>query len=274
MYDIQDTSLLVTILQGNTIHTTPACKKYRSLVNLTPGRSLAKKYTDYSDVFEQIVKNRKYCVSRLALQYAKPNTQFVILAAGIDALSLYLASKRHDIVLFETDINLMKEKTKLLYKSSPKLSKLIHCITADIAKPKLFHKKLVQHGFDPTLPTVIVAEGISYYITKNIFWNTIKTLTHPKLENKLIFEHSIPVRYVHPSTRYLLRFGFGTITKNVDVQPLTYYSHHTINAEVKKIGGNVINHHTMKSIEKCRFGKNVKFTHNNDIGIEICSATI
>ena len=274
MYDIQDTSLLVTILQGNAIHTTPVCKKYQSLVNLIPGRALAKKYIDYSNVFEQIIKNRKYCISRLALQYAKPNTQFVILAAGIDTLSLYLASKRCDIIIFETDINLMKEKTKLLYKSSPSLSKSIHCITADITKPKLFHKKLVQHGFDPTLPTVIVAEGISYYITKNIFWNTIKTFTHPKLENKLILEYSIPIRYVHPSTRHLLKFGLGTITKNVDIQPLTYYSHHVINTEVKKIGGNVINHHTMMSIEKCRFGKNIRFIHNNDIGIEICSANI
>src|SRR5438477_4442092 len=82
--------------------------------------------------------------------------QVVILAAGIDALSVEVASLYPNSKVFDVDKYSMKEKEEYLNGTCSNI-KFLEC---DITNIELLNKCLAENGYNCNEPCIIIFEGI------------------------------------------------------------------------------------------------------------------
>ena len=101
-------------------------------------------------------------------------TQYVILGAGLDTFAF--RNTDENIEIYELDHpdtgRYKKEKIKEL---EPVIPKNVHFVSIDFNKDNLIDV-LLNAGFDRTVPTVFSILGVTYYLTLEIFENTLKML--------------------------------------------------------------------------------------------------
>ena len=268
---LSDTSAFVTLLAGREVHTSPASLRYLDMLDLSPGEDLLRRCYEVWPHLDQLVKNRKKCVLEETLECISAGArQVVILGSGIDTLSLEIVSRVSDVAVYELDTDNLDAKQSLLNEAAPEDADRVACVTADLGRAAEAVTKTVAAGWRSDIPSVLVLEGISYYLREPAMWEIIRRFG-TGAENDIILEYIIPARYIAPERVHIPDDVFDTIQEYMST-PLAISRMDP--ARIREIaagtGGHVLRRHTMHSMEKSRTGTNRHFPTESSGWIEVC----
>ena len=132
-----------------------------------------------------------FCESRLE-SFAKKHgsIQYVICGAGSDTFSFRNAND--NIEVFEIDHpDTQRYKLEKIKELEWKQPKNVHFVPVDFEKERM-NQKLLDAGFDPEKKTFFSILGVSYYLTLEVFSDTLKQMSElSSLESAVAFDYPI-----------------------------------------------------------------------------------
>lgn len=135
------------------------------------GRRIAARCERVWPHYGEVVRNRKACIKGLAMRCLRGGRtrQVVILGAGLDPLSVEIAALTgYSAVSYEIDATGARRKRRLMEEASAAAAGCVRHVTADLeeAGPGRITSALERRGWRADMPTLVVAEGVSYYLRK------------------------------------------------------------------------------------------------------------
>ncbi len=254
------------------IHTSPIAKKFLKKLNLDSGRALFEKCNQFWSHYSEVIKNRKSTICSVINAAITQNeaTQVIIFGAGFDALSLEISSWSKNCKVFEIDVANMNLKKNLINNVDSSLADSIKCITMDISNPCDVQSNLTRHGWRKDLPSLILFEGISYYLKSSVLWKIIAGFTASTHSNRVIMEYFLPAEKISKQYTTIAEYPFSLIASESDLASITRYELKEIKTQIKKLDGVLLQHFTMQKMEKNRTLQNTIFQANQNGWIEIC----
>jgi len=207
----------------------------------------------------QAVTNRKYFVRRHAVEFLAQcqtnhqQAQVIILAAGISPLSVELASLFPSCTIFDVDTHGMNEKKQYLKNICPNIC----FITGDITDIALLQAKLTQSGWKTSDPTLVVIEGIVYYLTESDLKNILRFFAGFNV--RLIVDFVLKPEYVHEKTRIFGVEVFRKIKESVGLDFVNFYAPDYFMDLLNECGFNNLQRYTMDEIQLERTGNKKPF---------------
>ena len=258
--------------EDGAVHTSRASQEFRSRLDASAGRELLQQCDAAWPHYSEIVRNRKHCILTLSTKLLNDGiNQAAILGAGFDTLSLELATHT-DATIFDIDMADMNAKSDMIRSASPALCNRIRCITADISNFEAMAEKLSNAEWS-NAPSLIIIEGLSYYISKSNLWNMIQNL-RSDTKTDIILEYLLPKDQIPYSDRHASEGAFDVIFKKFNLPPLTRYDSDDIKSGIARLGGIVHDTYDMTRMEKDRTGKNDLCDSSKNNWIEICHASL
>jgi O-methyltransferase involved in polyketide biosynthesis len=155
-----------------------------------------------SPLFKEVMLLRKrmvrYLVRQLMIQH--PRQQVCILAAGLDPLGLQMAEYFPEQLtsIYEIDNANMPEKQELYAAVSFNDARL-HILDMDITHTHRMMESLINAGYVPHQPTLIVFEGIMHYIAEEQFLRVMRCFCSRTRNNAVIMDYAVPEEEMSPS---------------------------------------------------------------------------
>lgn len=129
--------------------------------------------------------------SRLA-DFAKANgkVQYVICGAGSDTFAF--RNDNEDIEIFEIDHpDTQRYKLEKIRELEWNLRPNVHYVPVDFEKERMCDK-LLASGFDPNVKTFFSILGVTYYLTLDVFTDTLRQMAElSALGSELVFDYPI-----------------------------------------------------------------------------------
>ncbi|HUT06448.1 MAG TPA: class I SAM-dependent methyltransferase [Nitrosopumilaceae archaeon] len=273
---LASTSALVLLWGGAEIHKSKLSQNYRKLIDLNSGRKLIAKCNKVWDHYDQVIKNRKNCILNIVNNVLSNNDmqQVVILGAGLDSLSLEIWSHFNSVRIFEVDNSNMEFKKNIIDEIDPSLSGHIKHITFDLSLPKELLNSMKNYGFQRTKPTLVVAEGFSYYMDEKKFWNIMEKFQTPNKQNNIILEYLIPQKMISENRVVIPNKIFKIIGSEFGLESITHYFKEEIQNKILNLNGKIIANYNLKQMERQRTNENQYFKNDKSGWIEVCHAVI
>ena len=258
------------------IHTSVIAKRFLNQLNLDSGKNLFVKCKKFWPHYGEVVKNRKSCILDLVKNAIteKKIEQVIIFGAGYDALSLEISSWSKNCGIFEIDIANMDTKKNLIDSLDLSLSNSIRCITLDMFKLDRIVSTLIKHGWNKDIPSIVIFEGISYYLSRDILWKIIEKFNTATHYNRILLEYLVPNKKISKQRIPIAEYPFHLIAIESDLINITKYNLEEIMAHLNKHDGILLQHCDMKKMEKNRTLQNIIFKTKQDGWIEICEFLI
>ena len=268
---LSDTSAFVTLLAGREVHTSPHTLRYLDMMDLSPGDDLIRKCLRVWPHLDQLVKNRKRCILDETLECLSGGIgQVVILGSGIDTLSLEVVSRTEGVAVYELDTDNMDTKRRLLDEAAPELAGRIRCVTADLGRPSEAAARAAKAGWRADVPSVLVLEGVSYYLGERILWDIIRQCGAGS-ENHVILEYLVPFDSIEPERAHIPDDVFDAIGEYLsDRLDIYRLDHNMVRKRAAEIGGRMVRRHTMHTMEIRRTGATCHFPTERSGWIEVC----
>lgn len=263
---------MVTLLTGDEIHTSDIAKRFLGMLDLEPVRPFVEGCLDFWPHYDHLVKNRKSCILGLACDAISSDKirQVIVPGAGLDPLSLEIHARHADCKIFEIDVANMDAKAELLRHVDPSIPDSIRCITGDLSDPETVMTGLIGNGWDPATPTLMILEGISYYLATDALWSTIGMLQSKSQTNRIILEYLIPYEAIPEAMRPIARYPFDLIERDADLDHIGKYLISDIAADARRIGGKILRHYDMEQMQQDRMPGSTLFCPPNTGWIEVC----
>ena len=266
MFVLADSSALVLSLADRSIYTAPSALRFLDNLKLDAGRELFEKIAkseSSNPVFPATINNRKFAVKKACSDFldASPNAQVVFLGAGLDPKSLDIAELYPQCTVFDIDRENLDLKQEILKEvDGPNNIRFCH---ADLANLEEFKVALSGSGWNRESPTMIVAEGISYYIERAAFKKVLLHLKSPG--GKLLFEHFVSDDEVKEMARAKVYTTFckdllSELNLSFDLQP---YSIEQIHDLALTLGGQVSIVFKHQDLELERTGSSKNFLQDD-----------
>lgn len=273
-YNLSATSSLVLLWAGRESYSHSNTQKYLDHIEKKMDKSLVKEFKSIWPFYDQVIKNRKYAIKKMAFNFLSKNdnAQVVILAAGLDPLSIEIASLFPKTKVFDVDMDNMEVKAQILKQIKDINS--INCIVANITDIPMINKKLVFNSWSNKKRTLVIAEGISYYLSYEKFWKLIAFFKSPNKKNNLILEYLLPFDLVSKRLCDVPKKVFHKLTVDYNLSQITHYSQKTLNYYLAQIDGKIKTTMSLYDIEKKRFNKNSLFKQSNEGWIEVSDISI
>ena len=271
MNDLSSTSALVMLWSMGNKDDTSLSSKYLEFLNLDSARELYLKCNQVWPFYSEVIKNRKKCVWDLT-QFGLNDEnvlQVIILGAGMDPLSLDIISKNQSTKIFEIDFS-VDEKKALFEKMDSTLLDSIALISVDLKKPKELLKSLVKSGWNPKYSTLIVLEGISYYLSEKVLNGILRLFKTENKKNRVILEYLVSQDLVSKKGASHAKKIFDIISEDIGLVEITRYNQTKIKKTIETLNGSLLKILTMKEMEWKRTGKNIFFKRSKSGWIEIC----
>jgi len=229
-------------------------------LDLSSGADLFCRCQAACDWYGEVILNRKHFIRHQIAEHLRALdwSQVVLLAAGKSPLGLELLQRSSQISrVFEVDLAGMAEKETLYKRTAPEVADRLRCITADIASESL-QEELCLAGFRRDIATIVVLEGISYYISEEALKRIISSV---RSSGKSIFilEYLLPCDFVEPSRRNIARTIFSLIEESTGQKEIRCYSDEDLELIFSEAGGRVAAYHSMQEMERQRTGRNEYF---------------
>ncbi|MCP5463919.1 MAG: class I SAM-dependent methyltransferase [Deltaproteobacteria bacterium] len=192
MLTLPATSALVLLWLGKDFYNSSVCTKYFNQLDLSAGEEiLNQKYLNWPH-FDQAMQSRKIIVQLFIKEFLEKinrPTQIISLGAGLDPLCLYLTSTHSNLIGFDVDIANLFEKEKLISNIYPKYKKQLNFVQANVSNPDEVIIKLQKSGWDKKNPSIVIVEGLSYYLTKQQNKNLLSRFKSETSKLYIIFEY-------------------------------------------------------------------------------------
>jgi len=242
-------------------------------LDLSSGNTLYDKCHSVCNWYDEVILNRKSFIKHLIEQElcaAKQEYQLVFLAAGKSPLPIEIlltySSKVYRV--FEVDVSGMEEKKRLYLELFPEFLEKLKCIDADIASTDILGVlDSPDFGYRHDLPSIILMEGISYYLRKQELKNIIASFGWEK-ESIFIIEYLVPYQCVGRARRSIPKEIFKIIQDDCGLDGITSYTKEELRSLFRQKGGDLITSYSMADMELARTGVNAYFKKPGDGWIE------
>lgn len=266
---LSPTSAMVFLWADKNSFQTQTAQNYLKKINLDAGKQIAVKYLEISPKSKEIVRNRKFVVRKSCVDFLtkSPNAQVIFLAAGHDPTSIEISILFDKCTVFDIDIdpNVMEEKERLNKKLNGP-SNVRFCV-ADLSNLYEVMNKLETSGWKKNKPTLIIAEGITYYITKESLVGVVKQISQPG--GGIVCEYFISLEEMATDEVSSVKKLMTELEQDFDLPPLTKYAKNEVEDFVQKINGKLNTIFIPYDIEKERTGMNQFFVHKNSGWVHI-----
>lgn len=261
---IAQTSDGVLVMSGSESYKeSPTAQEYLSKIDFSDAKKQIDKYLKIYPHYTEIILNRKYIIQKVLFSFFEENSnaQLLILGSGLDPLGLLVKDKVPEIKVFEVEKTSVMDKKEIInsIKNAPEL----HICEADLSNPVQTEQALKANGYSWDLPTIIVAEGISYYVEKESFWNTVKRVLPKTSTGQLVLEHMIPQEKVAEENRSIAKEVFENLRKDYNIDSYFTYNDTELKEAGAKLGLSLLKAWSLKDIEKEKTGKNEFFLKEN-----------
>jgi O-methyltransferase involved in polyketide biosynthesis len=246
-------------------------------LDMSGGEELCRRGEESCFWYPEIIRNRKYFIAALASACVKKagQCQVVVPAAGMSPIALELIEccGEHILRAFEMDLAGMEEKQKLYRQLFPGLSKSIECLSLDIREKRTI-EVLSEHGYDISVPSVVIMEGISYYLSREELLDVLGIYRSPGRDNVVIIEYLLPCNRVREDRQYIPLGEFDMIKRYCSLPLIQTYRKETLSEILGRHNGTIESHHTMCEMERARLGSQVYFREPGDWWIECLAIRI
>jgi O-methyltransferase involved in polyketide biosynthesis len=276
MYSLEPTAAMVMIWAKPIYRSGMAARFVRSL-DLSGGEELYR-YSEASCAwYGEVIRNRKFFMPALARSYVKNAglCQVLVPAAGMSPVALELIEDCGDHIVraIETDVTGMEDKQELYWRLFPDMLPGIQCLSMDI-RDRGTMSVLSEHGYDTSIPSVIIMEGISYYLSKQELIDVAGMYRSPDHSNVIIMEYVLPCEHVREERRFIPRNEFDTIKRYCNLSHIQCYTKETLAEALGQCGGTVDAHYTMCEMERARLGHQQYFKEPGDWWTECIVARV
>ena len=198
---LSSTSAMVLLWAEPELYTSPFAQRYWKKLDLSAGLEMDRRIRMICSFNDHVIKNRKWIIRRWSNQILDQGDikQVVIIAAGLSPQGLEIAENYPDVSVYELDLSNMPEKADLV-NGIGGAPKNIHFITSDLTDIKACCKALMVQGWKPDSPTLLVAEGISYYLSRQDFVQCFNLLQQG---SRAIVDYLVPSDQLMPERREL-----------------------------------------------------------------------
>lgn len=276
MYSLEPTAALVMIWAKPLYESGMASRLVGSL-DMSGGEELCRLSEELCPWYGEVIRDRKYFLPLLAGHYIKKagRCQVILPAAGMSPIALELIEDYGDHIAkaFEMDVAGMEDKQRLYEELFPGLRPGIEFLSADI-RDKRMRGMLAKRGYDASVPSVIVLEGISYYLSRQELLDMAGMYRSPGHDNVIIIEYLMPCDEVTEERRYIPRNEFNAIKQYCHLSHIQTYTRDTLAETLGLHGGTVESHHTMRDMEQVRLGRLEYFKSPGDWWIECLAARV
>lgn len=251
-----------------------------SRLDLSAGHHIKLECDEVCPWYPEVMMNRKWFIRRLAsdmVAAAGGPCQIILLAAGKSPLALELLEihPRRIEAVIETDIAGMPEKQAIYESVVPVAGRKIRCVCADIYDRAGTQQAVARTGiFDPGRPSIIVFEGISYYLPPAVSSGILSLFSSENRQNAVILDSLLPCRYVREERRYISRGIWKIIHRDCNVRETITYSPGEMEAMLSSAGCGRIRHHAMHEMEWLRTGQNRFFPTGEHGWIRVSTARL
>ena len=239
-------------------------------LDLSQGQELLARCHDVCPWYGEVIRDRKHFLRHLIqreLATRAQQCQVVIPAAGVSPLALELLLSQPDRVtkVIEVDIAGAAEKHRLYSAVAPHLANRIACITADITAAGFSAEMLeVEGGYQPDAPTIVLFEGISYYITEAQLRHAMGVFRSAQQQNLIILEHLLPCALVNEARRSIPSGIFRTIGTYAGLSNIRCYSPGDVESLFQSLRGSNVRHYSSTDMERLRNEKPRRFVEDGD----------
>jgi len=247
-FPLSTTSALVLLWSGADVYRSPIVREYWKQLDLSAGRALFDRCNEVWPHYSQVIQNRKWLLDQWSDEILNSGeiAQTVILAAGLAPLGLDLAARFPRCRVFDVDMSLMPEKAQLVAGIHNAPTNL-HFVTADITDRAACKAALVQAGWQPEQATLLIIEGISYYISRAQLID-LHDMVAPG--SQVLLEYMVPEAEILAERRHIPREIFQTIVEHCGVRtPIEVWNLAELAA---RMPGKILRHVTMRDIERLR----------------------
>ena len=211
-FKLSDSSALILRWIRNEFYETAAARDYLTQLDLSAGDELYKACQKIWPHYDEVIKNRKYGIRRLCAEHIQP--QIILAGAGLDAMGLELATLHPQSRIYDLDHAHMPEKQRLVKCDN------LFCIQADLTNPEQTMTALTQTGWQANRLSLLVFEGISYYLTAE----ALAALTSAIAPACVIAEFLLPAAVMNKKAAAIADEVFGTVMDMCDIKTLTRYT--------------------------------------------------
>ncbi len=254
LHKVPATSCLVLLLADESTYSGKTARGLFSAVDLSAGRPLVDLLGDALDRAVEEVGNRKYAVRRFCQTYLseRPDAQVIVLGSGLDPLSIDIAECYPDATVIDVDMANLDIKQAI--NESLGGPELRFCV-ANLANVSTLVPALKAAGWDPGSATLVVAEGISYYLPKPVFLQTLKALR--TVGGALVLEYSLPTDEITEEEALQISDEFyGKLAQLLEMPfQLQRYSTGEAESVARELGGELVQTLTSHEMEIGRTGK-------------------
>ncbi|MBN1115420.1 MAG: class I SAM-dependent methyltransferase [Oligoflexia bacterium] len=220
-YKLSSTSALVLLWTDETTYPCEKSRKYLEQLDLSCGREVFNQCRDIWPDYGEVIRNRKYCIHNVLFNEikSKPHPQVIIFGAGMCPLSLEILDRFSDVKIFDVELcpNPAKEKIMSGLLNPGQCIRYLH---EDIANTEALYNKLQNAGYNPEMNTIIVLEGVSYYVCKDRLWNTLAAFK----KSKIIFEYLVTDEQIDPERRHIPNAAFKAVADDCCLKDIKRYN--------------------------------------------------
>ena len=195
-------------------------------------------------------------LSEFAEKY--PKFQYVICGAGMDTFAF--RNDNPNIKIFELDHpDTSRYKRERIRELEWNIPKNLIFVPIDFSKDDM-NEELLKAGFNPDIPSFFAILGVSYYLTLNVFEQTIKKISELcRAEGKIVFDYPDETTLKEKNSERV--HTLADITERLGEKMLHGYSFAEVNSVLDKYGFEIEEHETPQIIQKHYF-------ENRDDGIK------
>ncbi len=255
MFEVPITSAFVLSHTSPEIYNGDAARTFLGQLDLSSADALRAQFQDTWDEQQVEILNRKHGVKTLSHDYLtqNPEAQVIQLGGGLDPLTIDLAECHPKVQIFDVDMANMQLKAEINGSiGGPEVSFL----TANLADVSSLVEVLRGAGWNPESPTLLISEGISYYVPKEIYRVSLSTLRTSG--GFLVFEYAMPDHLLVGTPKAdLIKDFFDRFSGVLNLPfPMQRYSDEDVNDLAVHINGEVEQILTQHYLELGRLGRN------------------
>ena len=266
MLELSSTSALVLLWAQQECYQSEKAKDYLNSLDLKAGNALYEQCEKICPFYDEVIKNRKFGVFDLIRKCFTEEVdiqQIIIAGAGLDALGIEVMNYYPQIKVFELDIKDMDVKASLFSKFRVTSKSSISFIDVNLLNTLEVHSKLSNYGWNPVEPTLLILEGLSYYLPVKSIQKLIEVIN----PNRTVFEFLKRNKEIIAERARIAEEVFGLISTQCDCSYIVRYNY----AEVENLFElPILAKYSMKQLEKRRTGTNRFFPTEKSGWIEVC----